>query len=58
MSKGRGKFKTEDLLFIMRKDKKKYSRMEELLYMNEELKKARKAFEADEYEKDQASVQN
>lgn len=50
VSKKRGKLRTEDLMFILRKDKKKYSRMQELLYMNEELKRARKAFDADELE--------
>ena len=50
VSKRQGKLRTEDLMFVMRKDKKKYSRMQELLYMNEELKKARKAFDADEFE--------
>lgn len=48
--KKRGKLRTEDLMFCVRKDKKKLSRMQELLYMNEELKKARKAFEAADQE--------
>ena len=43
-----GKFKTEDLMFVLRKDVKKYARVEELLFMNEELRKARKAFEMDD----------
>eukprot|EP00126_Sphaerothecum_destruens_P003710 Sdes_comp17485_c0_seq1m6721 len=38
---------TEDLLFVIKKDRKKYSRVRNLLYMNEELKRARKAFELD-----------
>ena len=50
VSKKRGKLRTEDLMFILRKDRKKYARMQELLYMNEELKKARRAFDADELE--------
>ena len=45
-------------MYILHKDKKKYSRMEELLYMNDELKKARKAFEADELEKVQPNNEN
>jgi len=44
----RGKLKTEDLLFLVRKDGKKYTRVVELLRMNEELKNARKAFDVDE----------
>lgn len=43
-----GKVKTDDLLFVLRKDMKKYSRVEELLYMNEEVRKAKKAFDTDE----------
>lgn len=44
----RGKLNTEDLLFLVRKDNKKYTRVVELLRMNEELKKARKAFDVDD----------
>jgi transcription initiation factor TFIID subunit 13 len=43
-----GKLRTEDLLFVLRNDPKKHARVEELLYMNEDLKRARKAFEVDE----------
>ena len=43
-----GKVKTDDLLFVLRKDTKKYARVEELLYMNEEVRKAKKAFDTDE----------
>ena len=48
MAAKRGKIHTEDLLFLVRKDTKKYTRVVELLRMNEELKKARKAFDVDE----------
>lgn len=44
----RGKLLTEDFLFLLRKDLPKLNRCTELLTMNEELKKARKAFEVDE----------
>eukprot|EP00850_Spirogloea_muscicola_P010551 SM000062S19937 [mRNA] locus=s62:497736:498656:+ [translate_table: standard] len=44
----RGKMATEDILFLIRKDSRKFARVKELLAMNEELKKARKAFEVDE----------
>ena len=46
-----GKVTVEDLIFLVRKDKKKYSRVKELLLMNEELQKARKAFDENQYEK-------
>ena len=35
----------EDLMFLLRKDPKKYARAKDLLLMNEELKRARKAFD-------------
>lgn len=40
-----GRITVEDIIFLIRKDAKKYSRVKELLIMNEELKKARKAFD-------------
>lgn len=40
-----GRITVEDIIFLIRKDPKKYSRVKELLIMNEELKKARKAFD-------------
>lgn len=42
------KLRTEDLLHVLRHDPKKVARVEELLFMNEELKRARKAFDIDE----------
>ena len=42
--------RVDEMLFVLRNDDKKLSRVEELLYMNEELKKARKAFDVDETE--------
>ncbi len=41
----RGKLITEDLIFLVRKDTKKHARVKELLFMYDELKKARQAFE-------------
>ncbi|XP_071956490.1 transcription initiation factor TFIID subunit 13-like [Antedon mediterranea] len=41
----RGKVQVEDIVFLIRKDSRKYSRVRDLLTMNEELKKARKAFD-------------
>jgi transcription initiation factor TFIID subunit 13 len=40
--------RVEEMLFVIRNDDKKLSRVEGLLYMNEELKKARKAFDVDD----------
>ncbi|EGG15603.1 transcription initiation factor TFIID subunit [Cavenderia fasciculata] len=45
VSTKRGRFQTEDLVFLVRKDPKKYSRVIELLKMNEELKVAKRAFD-------------
>ena len=42
-----GKVHAEDIIFLIRKDAKKYARVKDLLTMNEELKKARRAFEED-----------
>ena len=43
------KIHVEDTVFLIRKDPKKFTRVKELLTMNEELKKARKAFEEDNF---------
>lgn len=43
----RGKFVTEDLVFVIRRDKKKFARSEELLIMNEEIKRARRMLDDD-----------
>lgn len=40
-----GKVHVNDIIFLIRKDPKKYRRVKELLMMNEELKKARKQFD-------------
>ena len=39
------KVQIEDIMFLLRKDPKKYARVKDLLIMNEELKRARKAFD-------------
>lgn len=44
-----GRIAVEDIIFLIRKDAKKYSRVRELLTMNEELRKARKAFDEIKY---------
>ena len=40
-----GKITVEDIMYLIRKDKRKCGRIRELLLMNEELKKSRKAFD-------------
>lgn len=45
-----GRVTVEDILFLMRKDPRKYTRVKELLLMNEELKKARRAFDEVKYQ--------
>ena len=40
-----GKVQVEDIVYLIQKDAKKYSRVKDLLTMNEELKKARRAFD-------------
>jgi transcription initiation factor TFIID subunit 13 len=41
----RNRLSTEDVVFLYRKDKKKYSRAKELLALDAEIKRARKAFQ-------------
>lgn len=43
------KISVDDLLFILRKDTKKYCRLKELLEMNHQLRRARKAFDEVKY---------
>ena len=40
----KGKLRVEDILFVIRKDTKKYARVKDLLMMNEELKRAKQKF--------------
>ncbi|KAF8776867.1 Transcription initiation factor TFIID subunit like protein [Argiope bruennichi] len=40
-----GRVQVEDIVFLVRKDPRRYARVKDLLTMNEELKKARKAFD-------------
>nr|CAG4645957.1 EOG090X0JQT [Lynceus sp. MCZ IZ 141354] len=50
METGRtGRVQVEDIVFLVRKDARKYARVRDLLIMNEELKKARKAFDEVKY---------
>ena len=45
----KGKIHVDDILFIVRRDPKKYTRVKDLLNMNEELKKAKQIFDDSEY---------
>lgn len=50
MSVGRqGRVQVEDIVFLIRKDPRKFARVKDLLTMNEELKRARKAFDEADY---------
>ncbi|EPZ35854.1 TFIID-18kDa-domain-containing protein [Rozella allomycis CSF55] len=44
----KAKVKTEDVIHVIRKDDKKKSRVEELLFMQEEIKTAKRAFQESE----------
>lgn len=52
MAKIKGKTKTEDLMYFLKRDRLKYSRVKTLLLRNEQLKAERKIFEAKDYEKE------
>ncbi|CAK9290720.1 unnamed protein product [Gordionus sp. m RMFG-2023] len=45
-----GRVQVEDLIFIIRKDPRKFARVKDLLTINEELRKARKAFDEAKFE--------
>lgn len=40
-----GRVQVEEIVYLIQKDSRKYARMKDLLTMNEELKKARRAFD-------------
>ncbi|EAA12355.3 transcription initiation factor TFIID subunit 13 [Anopheles arabiensis] len=44
-----GRVQVEDIVFLVRKNSRKYARVKDLLTMNEELKRARKAFDEIKY---------
>lgn len=44
-----GRVTVEDVMYLVRRDQRKYARVKDLLSMNEELKRARKAFDEVEY---------
>jgi transcription initiation factor TFIID subunit 13 len=53
MAKIKGKTKTEDLMYFLKRGRKKYSRVKHLLLLNEKLKAERKVFDKEEYEKEE-----
>lgn len=44
----KGKIHVEDILYLIRRDPKKYARVRDLLQMNEELKHAKRIFESNQ----------
>uniref|UniRef100_A0A5S6R441 Transcription initiation factor TFIID subunit 13 n=1 Tax=Trichuris muris TaxID=70415 RepID=A0A5S6R441_TRIMR len=44
-----GRIQLEDIWYLIRRDPKKFTRVKDLLTMNEELRKARKAFDEAKY---------
>ncbi|KAI7850590.1 transcription initiation factor IID, 18kD subunit-domain-containing protein [Circinella umbellata] len=52
VAESRGKVRVEDFKYVLRKDKKKIGRVEELLYMNDDIRRAKQLF--DEKEMDPA----
>ncbi|RVD92606.1 transcription initiation factor TFIID subunit [Tubulinosema ratisbonensis] len=52
MAKNKGKTKTDDLMYFLKRDKKKYNRVKELLKISEEVKIARKLYDFERFEKE------
>lgn len=50
MAENRGKVRVEDFKFVLRKDAKKLARVEELLYMSEDIRRAKQVFDEKEME--------
>uniref|UniRef100_A0A182P4V8 Transcription initiation factor TFIID subunit 13 n=2 Tax=Anopheles TaxID=7164 RepID=A0A182P4V8_9DIPT len=51
-----GRVQVEDIVFLVRKNSRKYARVKDLLTMNEELKRARKAFDEIKYAGAEAKI--
>lgn len=54
VAENRGKVRVEDFKFVLRKDAKKLARVEELLYMSEDIRRAKQLFEEKEMEAEDA----
>ncbi|KAI4291822.1 transcription initiation factor TFIID subunit 13 [Pancytospora philotis] len=52
MARIKGKTKTEDLMYFLKRDRRAYSRVKFLLITNEEIKEQRKILVCNEYEND------
>ncbi|KAI8975031.1 transcription initiation factor IID, 18kD subunit-domain-containing protein [Mycotypha africana] len=52
VAENRGKVKVEDFKFVLRNDAKKLARVEELLYMSEDIRRAKQVFDEKEMEAD------
>ncbi|KCZ82426.1 hypothetical protein H312_00084 [Anncaliia algerae PRA339] len=52
MAKIKGKTKADDLMYYLKRDKKKYNRVKELLKISEEVKIARKLYDYERFEKE------
>ncbi|KAI8350878.1 transcription initiation factor IID, 18kD subunit-domain-containing protein [Choanephora cucurbitarum] len=50
----RGKVRVEDFKFVLRNDPKKLARVEELLYMSEDIRRAKQVFDEKEMEAEDA----
>ncbi|KAI8990323.1 transcription initiation factor IID, 18kD subunit-domain-containing protein [Pilobolus umbonatus] len=48
VAENRGKVRVEDFKFVLRKDAKKLARVEELLYMSEDIRRAKQLFDEKE----------
>ncbi|KAI8070841.1 transcription initiation factor IID, 18kD subunit-domain-containing protein [Gongronella butleri] len=56
-SETRGRIRVEDFKFVLRKDPKKLARVEELLYMNEDIRRAKQLFDESEMDQQQQQQQ-
>ncbi|ORX52030.1 TFIID-18kDa-domain-containing protein [Hesseltinella vesiculosa] len=52
-SEAKGRIRVEDFKFVLRKDPKKLARVEELLYMNEDIRRAKQLFDEGEMERNE-----
>ncbi|CAO3641612.1 unnamed protein product [Mucor hiemalis] len=50
VAENRGKVRVEDFKFVLRNDAKKLARVEELLYMSEDIRRAKQLFDKEEIE--------
>lgn len=58
MADKRGKVNVEDFKFVLRKDAKKRARVDELLYMNEDIRRAKKIADIPELDNSKGSTKD